>query len=188
MEDREIIKLFNERSEQGVIELSKKYGRLCRQIAHNVLQDESDVEECINDAILDVWNQIPPKEPVSLGAFVCTIVRCKAVNRYNLNTRQKRNSSYDVALHELDECIENGENVEKMIEDKELSKIIDEFLASLDKSSRVMFVCRYWYSEPVNKIAVKMNKTPQYVSVRLARIRNKFRKYLIEKGAYNYEE
>ena len=54
MEDREIIKLFNERSEQGVIELSKKYGRLCRMIAHNVLHDDLDTEECVNDAFLRV--------------------------------------------------------------------------------------------------------------------------------------
>jgi len=181
MEDREIIKLFNERSEQGVIELSKKYGRLCRTIAHNVLHDESDTEECVNDAFLRIWNQIPPEDPVSLRAYICQVVRNTATDRYDMKTAQKRNSSYDVALHELDECIENGENVDKMIEDKELSGIIDDFLASLDKASRVMFVWRYWYSEPVNKIALRMNRSPHYVTVRLARIRENFKKYLIDK-------
>ena len=188
MEDREIIKLFNERSEQGVIELSKKYGRLCRKIALNILQDESDIEECINDALLDIWNLIPTGDPNNLCSLLCSIVRKKAINRYKLNSRQKRNSSYDVALHELDECIENGESVEKAIADKELSEIIDQFLASLDKTSRVIFVCRYWYSEPVSEIAVKINRTPAYVYVKLKRLREKLKKCLIEKGAFYNEK
>lgn len=188
MDDREIIKLFNERSEQGVIELSKKYGRLCRKIASNILQDESDAEECVNDAFFSVWNLIPPEDPNPLRSYVCRIVRNTAANRYHLNMRQKRNSSYDVALHELDECIENGESVEKAIADKELSEIIDNFLAGLDKTSRVMFLCRYWKSESVQTIAQKMNKTPHYVAVRLARIRERLKKHLIEKGVFYNEK
>ena len=121
MDDIEIIKLFYERSEQGVVELSKKYGRLCREVASNILQDESDVEECVNDAFFSVWNLIPPEDPNPLRSYVCRIVRNTAANRYHLNMRQKRNSSYDIALHELDECIENGESVEKAMEERELS-------------------------------------------------------------------
>jgi len=188
MEDREIIKLFNERSEQGVIELSKKYGRLCRKVAQNILQDESDAEECVNDAFLSIWNLIPPEDPDPLRSYVCRIVRNKAANRYHLNMRQKRNSSYDVALHELDECIENGENVDKMIEGKEISEIIDNFLASLDKTSRVMFVRRYWYSDSVKDIAQKVNRTPHAVTLKLARLRERLKKHLIEKGVFFYEK
>jgi len=188
MDDREIIKLFYERSEQGVVELSKKYGRLCRQVARNFLQDEADIEECINDVFLDIWNLIPPEDPDDLCSLLCSIVRKKAVNRYKRNNRQKRNSTYDIALHELDECIENGVSVEKAIEDKELSRIIDGFLESLDKISRVIFVCRYWYSDSVTEIAKKINKTPAYVSVRLARLREKLKKRLIEEGVFYNEK
>ena len=188
MDDREIIKLFYERSEQGVVELSNKYGRLCRIIARNILQDESDAEECVNDALLRLWNLIPPEDPDPLRSYICKIVRNTATDIHDKKTAQKRNSTYDVALHELEECIENQESVEKMIEEKELSQIIDNFLASLDKVSRVMFIGRYWYSESVNGIAKKINRSPNYVSVNLARIRKKFRKYLIEKGVYKYEK
>ena len=188
MDDREIIKLFYERSEQGVVELSKKYGRLCRKIAQNILQDESDAEECVNDAFLCVWNLIPPEDPDPLRSYVCRVVRNVATDRYDKKSAQKRNSSYDVALHELDECIENGESVEKAIEDKELSEIINNFLAGLDKTSRVMFVRRSWYSEAVKTIAKKVNKSPHTVTVNLARIRERLKKYLIEKGEFKYEE
>ena len=36
MEEPQIIELLNERSEQGIDELRKKYGRLLRQISFNI--------------------------------------------------------------------------------------------------------------------------------------------------------
>ena len=39
MEDQQIIRLFFERSEQAITELSRKYGALCFQIADNILDD-----------------------------------------------------------------------------------------------------------------------------------------------------
>ena len=52
MEDQQIIRLFFERSEQAITELSRKYGALCFQIADNILDDRQDAEECVNDAWL----------------------------------------------------------------------------------------------------------------------------------------
>lgn len=63
MEDQQIIRLFFERSEQAITELSRKYGALCFQIADNILGDPQDAEECVNDAWLGAWNSIPPAAP-----------------------------------------------------------------------------------------------------------------------------
>ena len=66
MEDQQIIRLFFERSEQAITELSRKYGALCFQIADNILDDPQDAEECVNDALLGAWNSIPPRSAESL--------------------------------------------------------------------------------------------------------------------------
>ena len=58
LEDSRIIELFFERSEQAIIELSNKYGAMCRKIADNILNNRLDSEECVNDAYLGVWNSI----------------------------------------------------------------------------------------------------------------------------------
>ena len=50
MDDKQIIRLFFERSEQAITELSQKYGALCLQLADNILNDHQDAEECVNDA------------------------------------------------------------------------------------------------------------------------------------------
>ena len=42
MDDKQIIRLFFERSEQAITELSQKYGALCLQLADNILNDHQD--------------------------------------------------------------------------------------------------------------------------------------------------
>ena len=102
MEDKRIIDLFFARSELAIEALAAKYGALCSRIAENILGDSMDAEECVNDAYLGVWNSVPPQRPDPLRSFLCRIVRNLSISRYHANTAKKRNSSYDVALEELE--------------------------------------------------------------------------------------
>ena len=92
MDDRQIIALFYERSEQAIAELSKKYGDLCFKIAINILSDAQDAEECVNDAYLGAWNSIPPQNPAPLRTYLCRIVRNLALKKRRTNTALKRGS------------------------------------------------------------------------------------------------
>lgn len=86
MEDSKIIELFYERSEQAIVELSKKYGSVCTKVANNILNNSRDTEECVNDAYLGAWNSIPPQKPNPLLSYVCRIVRNLAIKKYHANT------------------------------------------------------------------------------------------------------
>ena len=182
MEDQTIIDLFELRSEKAVGELADKYGKLCNRIAVNILKNERDAEECVNDAYLGVWNTIPPQKPEKLGSYVCRIVRNLAVKQYHYNTAQKRNSYYDAALEELSECLPSGENVEETCDARELSQVLNRFLATLDKESRMLFVRRYWYADSVSALAEMFQLNPHTVSVRLSRLRQKLNRFLKEEG------
>ena len=57
MTDEEIIRLFFERSEQAIAELSKAHGSTAARVARNILGSERDAEECLNDTYLAVFNQ-----------------------------------------------------------------------------------------------------------------------------------
>ena len=182
LEDTKIIELFFARTEQAIKELSVKYGRTCKRIAQNILKSESDAEECVNDTYLATWNTIPPEKPNPLRSYVFRITRNIAIAKYHSNTAGKRNSFYDVALDELEECLTSSMTVEQEVNAKELSREINRFLDGLDRESRVMFVSRYWYSDSISDIAKKYQTTNNNVSVRLSRIRNKLKKHLQEKG------
>ena len=182
MNDSEIIDLFYMRSEQAIIELSVKYGNVCNKVAKNILNNILDAEECVNDAYLGAWNTIPPQNPNPLLTYISRIVRNLSIKKYHSNTSVKRNSFYDVALDELESCIPSGKTIESELDAKELSRIIDDFLDTLDKENRVMFVRRYWYSDSISDIAEKFQISSNDVSVRLFRIREKLKKYLKKEG------
>ena len=182
VDDSKIIELFYERSEQAIIELSKKYGTVCTKVANNILNDVRDTEECVNDAYLGAWNTIPPQNPNPLLSYVCRIVRNLAIKRYHTNTAAKRNSIYDIALDELENCIPATNSVEDEFNAGETALIIDRFLATLDKENRVMFVRRYWHSDSIADLAELFHMSNHNISVRLSRTREKLRNYLIQEG------
>lgn len=183
MEDGKIIELFFLRSEQAVVELSYKYGKICRRIAYNILCNPEDAEECVNDTFLGAWTSIPPQKPNPLSTYVCKITRNIALKRHRYNTAKKRNSIYDVSFSELEECIPATQNAVSCTEE-DLTEIIENFLDSLDKRSRILFVKRYWYAESIKTIAEEFDMTENSVTVKLLRIRNKLKTYLEKKGIW----
>lgn len=181
VEDEEIINLFFAREEQAISELDLKYGKVFYKISYNILKNEPDASECVNDAYLGTWNAIPPTRPKSLSAFVCQIVRNVSLKRYHMKTAMKRNSTYDVAMDELDTCLSFASTVEDEVETKELARIIEGFLNTLSAENRVIFLQRYWFSDTYSDIAKKVGISEKSVSVRLSRIRKKLREYLMER-------
>ena len=181
MNDYEIVTLYFKRDEAAISETEKKYGAYCFKIAHNILGYKEDVEECLNDMYHHAWNAIPPTRPDSLAAFVCQIVRNVSVKCYHKKRALKRNSTYDVAMEEIEACLASASMVEDEAETRELARIIEGFLDTLSQENRVIFLQRYWFSEPYSAIAKKVGISEKSVSVRLARIRKKLREYLVER-------
>ena len=54
------------------------------------------------------------------------------------------------------------------------------FLDTLNKENRILFLRRYWFGDSVQTIAKMRGMSENSVSVRLNRIRSKLRTYLIE--------
>ena len=180
MEDSKIIELYFERSESAIQETQSKYGRYCYYIAYHILYANHDAEECVNDTYLNLWNSIPPKKPTDLKAFVGKITRNLALNRYDYNNAQKRNSIFDIALDELYGCVQGKELA---IEDELILKdIINGFLRSLPRRNRIIFLQRYWYYCPINEIAANLGITESNVKVILHRAREQFKNYLNKEG------
>lgn len=184
MDDEQIIEMFFSRDEQGICELDKKYGKMFRKLSGNILKSPEDTEECINDSYLGAWNRIPPERPYPLMTYICKIVRNISLKKYYSNTAKKRDSSYSIALEEIEPYIADVNSVEKQIEAAELSKIIEEFLDTLTEQNRVIFMRRYWFGDSCKDIGMYVGITEKNVTVRLTRLREKMKKYLIEREVF----
>ena len=68
MEDEQLIELFLSRSDEAIPSLSDKYRRFCYSIIMKIDPDQRDIEECLNDLFLRIWNSIPPDNPNCLYA------------------------------------------------------------------------------------------------------------------------
>ncbi|MCD8384282.1 MAG: sigma-70 family RNA polymerase sigma factor [Clostridiales bacterium] len=178
MEDREIIGLFQARSQEAVAALSDQYGSLCRRVAEHILGSREDAEECLNDTWLAVWNAIPPQEPNPLSAWVCRLARNQALKRYRYNTAARRDSRRNAPLEELEGCLPAAGSVEDALSRQELTQLLNRYLDGLSREDRTLFVRRYWYADPVKDIAEACHMTPNHVSVRLARLRARLRREL----------
>ena len=70
MDDKSIVMLFWERSEQAIAETDRKYGAYCYSIAYHALANNEDAEECVSDTYMAAWNQLPPRRPSILATFL----------------------------------------------------------------------------------------------------------------------
>lgn len=184
MDDQSIVQLFFERSERALAELDAKYGKLCHTLSRNILNSRQDAEECVNDAYLGVWNTVPPARPDPLRAYLCKIVRNVSLKLYHRKRAEKRNSAYDVAMQELEDCLPAPNTVESELEAKELALAIEGFLDTLSEENRVIFLRRYWFSDPYADIAKRTGISEKSVSMRLVRIRKQMRQYLVEREVF----
>ena len=90
MEDKKIVDLYWLRSESAISETKTKYGKYCHTIAHNILCNIEDSEECVNDTYLRAWNSMPQHRPSVLKTFLGKITRNLALNRYKTLSANKR--------------------------------------------------------------------------------------------------
>jgi RNA polymerase sigma-70 factor (ECF subfamily) len=180
MEDDRIIELFFSRDENALLQASAKYGAYCSSIALNVLGNSEDAGECMNDTLLRAWNSIPPQRPVSLKAYLGKIARNLALDRYDRLTAEKRGGGqYVLALDELAECVAD---TDRFAEKTEISGIINAFLEKQEKEKRIIFVKRYFYMDPVKKIAKDMGMSESNVKTTLFRLRNGLKEELQKEG------
>ena len=184
IDDEKIIDLFFERSEQGVRELDNKYGAICHNLSYNIVNNRQDAEECVNDAYLGAWNAIPPARPNPLLSYIMKIVRNISLKIYWRKEAAKRSSHYTIALEEIEACIADQKTVEDEIEARELARIIEDFLDTLTVENRVIFMRRYWFADSYKDIAELVGLSEKNISVRLTRIREKMKQYLIEREVF----
>ena len=177
-----ITKLLWQRSEKGLAELARQFGRRLYRTALNIIGIPEDAEEAVSDTYMAVWSVIPPKQPEPLAPFVYRVGRNIALNRARANGAQKR-SGYTVSVDELAGSIA-GPDLWETLDARALGQAIDRWLDSLSADNRVIFLRRYWFGDSVKDIALGMGFSESAVAVRLHRARGQLKEFLTEEGFY----
>lgn len=183
MDDRRIVELFLERSEEAILETDIKYGRYCHKIAFNVLGNDEDSEECVNDAYMRAWGSIPPNEPDSMASYIGRITRNLALDKLRQKQSDKRgNGEVPVVLDELAECVSGHDELERRQDSAEIAAAIDSFLDELNSVERGVFLRRYWMMEPIADVANRYDISVSKTTTMLFRLRNRLKKHFMKEG------
>ena len=177
MTDYEIIELYFCRDETAIKETHDKYGNYLFVIANNILRHYQDSEECVSDTYYQAWNHIPPKRPNLLRCFLANIIRNLAINKYEYNYADKRNKGKSTILDEIDSMIPQNEGIE---DDVVFQNWINQFLSTLSKEQRMIFVQRYYYCYNISDIANYHQCSITKIKSVLFRLRKKLKQYQLK--------
>ena len=180
MTDNEILDLFFARSEEAIPALRTQYGPWCTAIAVRLLSDHRDVEECLSDCWLTVWNSIPPTRPEYFKGWLGAIVRHRAIAMGRENGR--RPDTVDEAALELQACLPCPEDAHSEILARELGRAVSDFLRTQKSDVRTAFLRRHWYAHTMEEVAAHMGWTVSKTKTVLFRTRNKLWDYLNKEG------
>lgn len=181
MEDTQIVDLFFSRDQQAIQQTDKKYGRLCYQIAWNILSSREDAEESVSDTYLKAWETIPPTRPVFFYAYLAKICRFLSMGKLDWNNAAKRKAEVVTLSDELACCIPDVSR-EQQLQSQELGALLNDFLGTLSDENRRIFLRRYWYGESIGEIAQRFRLGESNVKTKLMRTRNALRAFLEKEG------
>ena len=181
MDDQQIIDLYFSRDEKAIEETDRKFGKMCYQIAYNILGDREDARECVNDTYLGIWGSIPPARPNHFSAFLCKTARNLSLKRLEYNTAAKRDSKATVPFAEL-EAVLPDDRFRPDVADEEIGRLVSDFLRREKPEARNVFIRRYWFFDSIGDIAECYSFSESKVKNMLYHSRNKLRAYLEKEG------
>jgi RNA polymerase sigma-70 factor (ECF subfamily) len=177
-----IVEALTARDESALGDVSRLYGRMLHGIALRITGNEADAEECVNDALLDLWNAVPPGRPSRLSAFVSSLVRRRAIDRVRYNAaRQRTGSTFVESTDELAECLADPDGYSNCYT-LAIRDSLQAFVDRLPEEDRRIFLLRYYRFESHETIAELCGLSVPAVAMRLMRLRKRLKKALNAEG------
>ena len=182
--DASIVEALTARDQHALEEVSRLYGRMLHGIALRITGSEADAEECVNDALLDLWNAVPPDHPTLLSAYVSALVRRRAIDRVRYNAaRQRTGITFVESTEELSECLADPDGY-TTCDTLAIRDILQAFVDNLPEEDRRIFLLRYYRFESQESIAELCGLSIPAVAMRLMRLRKRLKKALNAAGIH----
>lgn len=183
LSDSAIVELYWARDEAAIKHTDLKYRNYLLRVAHNILSDMQDSEECLNDTYLGAWESMPPHRPNVLQAFLSTITRHLAIDRYRKkHTKKAIPPAFVAPLSDLEGVLSNDFASYDEREARELSDVISAWVRTLDERKRYVFMSRYYDARPIEEIAQTLGCARSTVNADIAYIKTSLKATLEKEG------
>lgn len=152
------------------------YSNLTFKIVSNVLNSNfhcQDVEECVNDVFLAVWNNIESFDELK-GVFkywISAIAKYKSIDYKRKLGKTLNNESIDNFDFQTDS------NIESLVISKENKDELLDAISTMKSEDKEIFIRRYFLDETIESIAKEFDVNRNLIDKKLSR----GRKFLKEK-------
>jgi len=183
LKEAEILELLRARDERGAEELMRRYSPLIRYVASPILSDEGDLEECVSDAAMKVWDNIAGFDPEkgSFKAWLTAIARNTALNMARKDARRPSADGGSEAVENASESLASkadDSDPQEILLRRERAEALEKALNRLGSTDRNIFYRRYYYMQSLAQIGAELGMSERAAEGRLYRIRKQLKKEL----------
>lgn len=175
MDEEKLVQALRKGEIAALEELIVSHNLFVSSIIAGILKGRSqECEELTQDVFLAVWDNRKKLEVGKLKSYLAVIARNRA---FSLLRKYRE----ELPLEE-DILIYDTEDIQLKIEQKELSRLLNEALEQLPEEQRDLFVRHYYYGQTVSEASEIMGVNESTAKSWLKRGREKLKAILIEKG------
>ena len=180
IEEQEMLSRLRRGDTAGLEALIERYAPHVAAVAARILPGRPEEwEELTSDVFLAAWDNRKKLRPGRVRAWLTAVARNRAFNRL-------RTGGQPLPLEE-DVLLLPEDVPHRVLEERELQKLLRQALSGLDRADRELFVRHYYYGQTVARAAEEMGLNLSTAKTRLRRGRMKLKEYLQEVG-YAFEK
>lgn len=180
MEDKMLLKLIKENTEEGMKQVMVLYSPLVKAIVVKLMGRDhpEDIKECMADVFIKLWRFIAnfDEKKGNLKGYIAMIARNETFGR------MKKKGKY-LQCTDIDE-VKVGIEVDMVSElgKKINAQLVQEVVDELPEPDRQIFVSRYFWGERVKEISTQMILEEKFIENRLYLVKKKLKEKLLAKG------
>lgn len=183
MDDRQLLTLLREHPEDGLWELTQKYGALIRTVVGRILPAyPQDAEECAADTLIHIWRDSAGirLQDGTLRGFVIWAARSAAIDRYR---KLRRAGQHTTDLDdEILAALPAPEGTDTLAEQADSLRRTEALIRGMPPPDDEILLRRFFLCETVPQIARRLGMNIKAVESRLLRGRKKLREKLLNEG------
>lgn len=142
-----------------------------------------DIEEIISDTFFVLWKNY---KKMDLDDKISNYLIGVSKNILFNKLRKNKTKYSRVNLEDFKDILGTKDDVERLLEEQDKIKFIENIVDNMDSESEEIFIYFYYEQRRIKEISKILNVTESKVKTRLHRIRKTIKKEL-EKGGYRYE-
>ena len=172
MKKDNFIKYLKKHNPKALDYVFKNYGNLIFKMSYYILNNRTLSEECVNDVLFKIWNNISQfdGDEEKFKNWIMVMTRYAAIDKFRKEEKHSKNS--DIDNYEI-----NDNSFEESLEHKETRNEIFNEILKFDDINKEIFIKRFFLEYSLKEISRDMKISENAVSTRILRGRKK----LIEK-------